>query len=208
MLLAAIAIPLAGAATTSAGKGQVGGPPTLPLGQADEGKKITPALVIGRGSSYDGPVEITAYGWRAPPDTGSTGKQYCVWVEYLPDDIQSGTCASPLEPLDSGGPISIDSELQGISPKPRRYTAIGGRLTPEVASVRVSYRRHGSKKRFHVKAIVAQVSGKLQQRLGQPGPFGYFDAKIRGLVPLSRVRAQALDASGHVIGSADHLSRK
>jgi len=202
ILLAAIAVPLAGAATTSAGKGQVGGPPTLPLGPADEGKKITPALVIGRGRAYDGPVEIVAYGWRPPEDALSEGKEYCVWIEYPPDDIEYGTCASPLEPLEGSGAIQVDSEVQLLTPKRLRWTNIGGRLTPDVATVRVFFHRHGSEKRFHLKATVAQVGGRLQQRLDQPAPFGYFNVKVRGLVPFRSFRVQALDAGGQVIGSA------
>jgi hypothetical protein len=205
-LLAAIAVPLAGAATSSAGKGQVGGPPTMAIGglSAEEGKKTTPAIVIGRGHAYDGPVEIAAFGFKPPPDDPVGGKQFCVLVEYPPRDINFGSCGSALEPLE-GGAIEINSQQQALGPKPVRYTEIGGVINPEVAKVRLFYHRHGDKKRAHV--VIGHVTAELQNKLKQPALFGYFDAKVRGLVGFARFRARAYDAGGHLLDVANHLSR-
>jgi hypothetical protein len=53
-----------------------------------------------------------------------------------------------------------------------------------------------------VVALVTQVNGDLQRRLKQPVPFGFFYAKVRGLVRFGAFKAQALDSSGNVIGVA------
>jgi hypothetical protein len=49
---------------------------------------------------------------------------------------------------------------------------------------------------------VAQVDRDLERRLKQPAPFGFFYAKVRGLVGFGEFHAQALDAEGRVIGTA------
>ena len=177
----------------------------MPLGPAHEGKKNTPAIVIGRGPGYKGHVEIVAYGWLAPANSlGSEGsflprQSYCVWIENPPESPDFGSCDSPLTTTRA---VQVVSETQGLG-KPRfRYTDITGPLTPEVASVRVSFHRRGSGRTRHVKATVAQVSGQLQEKLRQPEPFGYFDARVRGLVPWRFFRVKAFDAAGNVIGSA------
>lgn len=158
--------------------------------------------MIGRGKTFDGSVELVAYGWLAPKDTvgSSLRRQFCVWVEYPPAEIAPGTCGGPLDPTYQGA-LAIDDRIQAFGPPSKRHTEIGGRLSPAVASVRVTYRRPGSARQIRAAAVVAQVGGALQSRLGQPLPFGYFDAKIRGLVPFGGIRAEALDASGQVIGS-------
>lgn len=193
----------ASAASISAGRGQVGGPPTVRLGPPAEGKRTTPALVIGRGKTFDGLVELVAYGWLAPRDTvgSASRKQFCVWVEYPPDEISPGTCGGPLDPGYQGA-VAIDDRIRSFGPPGSRHTEIGGRLSPEVASVRVSYRRGGSARTVRVAAVVAQVGGPLQAKLKQPLPFGYFDAKLRGTVPLATIGVEAFDASGQLIGSA------
>jgi hypothetical protein len=206
VLLVVAAIPVARAASSSARKGQVGGPPTIPVGKPDEGRKVTPAFVIGRGQSYDGPMEIVAYGMR---DSEVPGKEYCVLLEYLTtQDVEFGICGvDPREPLSGNNEIQIDSQIQLISPKRLRWSEVGGRVAPNVAQVRVTFHRHGSSKLFHSNAIVAQVSGALQQKLGQPVPFGFFDARVRGLAPSRSFHVQALDANGNVVGSDNHPLR-
>ena len=195
---------VATAASISAQKGQVGGPPTLPLGKADEGKKVTPALVIGRGPTYDGHAEITAYGWQPPADDPTGGKQFCTWIEYPPDEIEFGTCG-PAETPPPNGVIDIDSESKIVGgPAKDRWSRASGLITPKVAKVRVTYRRGGAKK--HANAVVGQVTADLQKKLDQPARFGYWDVKLRGSVRFSTVRAQALDADGDVLGSAKHLT--
>lgn len=194
LLLAACAVALA-----SPGKGEVGGPPTVRLGPPDEGTQTSPSLVIGVGSVVDGPVQIVAQGWEGEAD--SPPADFCVWIEQPPDDIQFGTCGLALE---RGGrrSVAVDMDVQTVAPKSARATSVGGRISPDVTAVRLYFRRPGSRKRHRVNAIVAQVDGELQRRLGQPAPFGFFYAKVRGLIPFGAFRAQALDASGRVIGTA------
>ena len=195
---------LAAAATITAQKGQVGGPPTLPLGAADEGKKVTPAVVIGRGPTYDGHVEITAYGWKPPADDPTGGKQFCTWIEYPPETIEFGTCGAAATPP-ANGVIQIDSESQIVGgPPKKRWSRASGLITSEVAKVKVTFQRHGPKR--HTTAVVGQVTDALRQKLEQPTRFGYWDVKIRGHVRLSSLRARAFDADGNVLDSATHLS--
>jgi hypothetical protein len=181
-------------------RGQVGGPPTIPLGRPDEGKRLSPDFVIGRGKTYRGPVELIAYGWLAPRDAipSSPRKQFCVWVEYLPDEINPGTCNRALDP-EYDGKIAIDDKIQALGPPGRRYTEVGGRLVSEVASVQVAYHRHGHGLAV-VDATIGSVAGSLQHKLHQPTPFAYFDARLPGLVNFSAIRVRAFDSSGNVIG--------
>jgi hypothetical protein len=181
----------------------VGGPPSLKLGPEDEGKKTTAPIVIGRGPTYDGHAEIVAYGWKPPPDGGRDGKKhFCIWVEYpSTDDIEFGTCAEAGQPLSE---IEISSELQGISPKSARYTAVGGLISPDVASVRVTYRRDGKIK--HATVTLAKVTPNLQGKLDLPEGFGYWDTKVKGLAPFKSYRAKAFDSQGKLLGTASHLT--
>ena len=190
------------AAVAMAGqRGQVGGPPTLALGPPDEGKRTTPDLVIGRTDTSLGPVELVAYGWLAPRDSLPAGprKQLCVWVEYLPKEISPGMCGPPLDP-EGDQKVIIDDRIQALGRPVDRFTEIGGRLTPDVETVRVFYRRNGQK--VGATATVAQVSGTLQETLRQAVPFGYFALKIRGLVPWHSIRVQAYDSAGALVDTA------
>ncbi len=200
-LVAAIAAPLAVAASSSAGKGQVGGKPTLPLGKPDEGTRTTPDVVIGRDPTFDGHAEIVAYGWKPTPDQVDGKKHFCIWVEYPPDDIQFGTCAESGQPASD---IEISSEQQAISPKSARETEVGGLISPDVASVRVTYRRDGQLK--HAKVTLGKVTRKLQGKLDLTDGFGYWDTKAEGLVPFKSYKARAFDSQGKLLGTATHLS--
>jgi hypothetical protein len=176
-------------------KGQVGGPPTIALGPPDEGKQTSPELVIGRGRTSGGPAEIVAYGWEAEEDAGPD--YFCVWVEQLPDEILFGACeVAPQRP----GSIGMEMKIKAIWPKSARATYVGGLVSLDVASVRISFRRPGSDRRFRANPILGWVRGVLQQRLGQPAPFGFYYAKVIGHVKFSQVRAEALNAEGEVIG--------
>lgn len=100
--------------------------------------------------------------------------------------------------------IAIDDQIQALGKPARRWTEIGGRLTPDVASVRISYRRDGRK--ASGMATVAQVAGEIQRKLHQPSPFGYFDLRIRGRVPWRSIRVQAYDSAGAVLGTVGPAS--
>jgi hypothetical protein len=105
-----------------------------------------------------------------------------------------------------GQPIPIESNLSVTSPKSVRDTEIGGALTFDVARVELSVKRPRHKKKIEgVQATVAQVSGRLQREFKQSRPFGYFYAKVRGVVPAKDITAIAYDASGQVLGTAHRL---
>jgi hypothetical protein len=201
VLIAAILIPVAVAAQ----RGQIGGSPTIALGPPDEGKRTTPDLVIGRGDTRAGAVEIVAYGWLAPKDSlpASPRKQLCIWIEQLPKEVSPGMCGPTLDP-NGDQKIVIDARIQGLGTPAQRFTEIGGRLTPDVASVRAFYRRDG--REVASVATVAQVAGELQRRLHQSVPFGYFDLRVRGLVPSHSIGVQAYDDAGAILGSAGPAS--
>lgn len=179
-------------------RGQVGGPPTIALGPPDEGKRTTPDLVIARGKTPVGTAELVAYGWLAPRDSlpQAPRKQICIWVEHLPKEISPGMCGPLLDPR-GGQKIAIDDQIQGLGRPAQRFTEIGGRLTPDVASVRISYRRKGQASAG--KAVVAQVAGELQRQLRQPTPFGFFDLRMSGQIPRRSIRVQAYDDAGNVL---------
>ena len=184
------------AVADAAGKGEIGGPPTVGLGAPDEGTQISPALVIGAGSILSRRTEVVAYGWKAEP--ASSAAEFCVWAMRPLQLPEFGTCGSAL----GQRAIAVDMQIQAIAPKRARATSIGGRIAPEVAAVRLYFHRKKSSRQDHAVALVAQVNGGLQQRLKQPAPFGFFYAKVRGLVPFGAFKIQALDASGNVVETA------
>jgi len=102
---------------------------------------------------------------------------------------------------DRGGFIGMEMKIKLIQPAPARATYVGGLLSPDVASVGVSFRRPRSPKQFRVKPVIGWVRGDLQQRLGQPAPFGFYYAKVNGLVEFRRFRVEALNSEGEVIGA-------
>lgn len=192
------------AAIASSGKGEVGGPPGIPVGPPDEGTRTSPALVIGVGSVLGGPVQIVSYGWK--PEADSPPADFCVLVEHPPRETEFGTCATALR-KERRGVLALDMDVQTVAPKSARATSVGGRVSPDVAAVRLYFHRlyfhrPGSKKRHSVNAIIAQVGGDLQGRLRQPAPFGFFYARVRGALPFGAFKAQALNAKGEVIGTA------
>jgi len=143
-------------------------------------------------------LELVAYAWKPPAD--SPEADFCIWAERLPKEIEFGTCATALNAETKA--VAIDMQIQQISPRHARSTTVGGRIAPEVAAVRLYFHRPSSKKRLRVDALVSQVDGDLQRRLKQPAPFGFFYARVRGLVRFSVFKAQALDSSGNVLGTA------
>ncbi len=199
VLVAVALVPIARAATSSVAKGQVGGPPTLNVGPPEEGMQTTPALVIGRGQNYDGPVEIAAFGYKPPPGSGLGDKQVCIVVEYpKTDDIEFEVCGLPTQK------VEITSQQQQVAPKSSRYTEAGGFVESDVASVRVTFHRKGKKK--HAKVTLAKITPDLQEKLGLAKDLGYWDTKVPGLVNFKSFRAKAFDANGKLLGTAKHLT--
>lgn len=186
-------------AAASPGRGEVGGPPSVTVGPPDEGTRTSPALVIGVGSVLGSPVQIISYGWK--PEADSPPADFCVLVEHPPRDTEFGTCGTALS-RERRGVIAFDMDVQTVAPRSARATSVGGRVSPDVAAVRLYFHRPGSKMQQRVDAIVAQVGGDLQSRLKQPAPFGFFYARVRGALSLGAFKAQALNAEGKVIGTA------
>lgn len=201
LAVALFAVAILAAVALAGQRGQVGGPPTVALGPPDEGKRTTPDFVIGRGNTPNGAVELVAYGWLAPPDSlpPAPRKQLCVWIEHLPKEISPGMCGPLLDP-EGAHEVIVDDRIQAMGKPAQRWTEIGGRLTPDVASVRVLYRRDG--RTFASMATVAQVTGELQHKLHQPVPFGYFNLRIQGRIPWRSIRVQARDSAGAIVGTA------
>lgn len=184
-------------APASPGSGRVGGSPAIKLGPPYEGTRTSPALVIGFGSTLDRATQLVAFGWNPEPD--SPPANFCLWIERPPREVEFGACAAPLDEEDGA---AIDMQTQTLARRPGRSTAVGGRVAPRVAVVRLYFHRPKGVKRRRVDALVAQVDGDLQRRLKQSAPFGFFYARVRGIVRFGAFKAQALDSSGNVIGTA------
>ena len=71
-------------------------------------------------------------------------------------------CGRVLNPEDARK-VVVDAQIQTLGKPAQRFLEIGGRVTPDVASVRVSYRRNGHE--ASGMAVVAQVAGELQRKL-------------------------------------------
>lgn len=99
----------------------------------------------------------------------------------------------------------MESFTEGTGTNSPRELELSGSLAPGVASVQVSFRRRGSVRIFHTKAAVGAVSGELQERLKQPGPFGYFVVKMRGKVIAGTLRFRAFGREGHFVGASHGL---
>lgn len=188
-------------------KGEVGGRPSMRLSSPDQGKQTTPALVIGRGHLLGEPVEIAGAGWSAPKYFESPGGgQLCVWIEYLAESWTSSTCGPVAQTASGKETVYIESFSESMGTNRPREAEFTGSLSPGVASVRVSFRRNGSRRIFQTSAVVAPVSGELQKSLDQPAPFGYFVIKVRGQLVARSLRIRALDKEGHLVGTSDNGS--
>lgn len=195
-VVGAIALGAAGAVAQPAA--EVGGKPFV-RPPVDEGKRISPALIIGLGKAFNGPIQLVAFGWKAPPDEAGGRHQYCVWIESPPQrDPSFGACRNPRH-RPANGQFTIDDMSQLIRPKSQRYTEIGGALAPDVADVRVSYESPQGTRT--VPSTVGQVKGSLQHRLRQRAPFGFYVARIPGLVKFRDISITALNAQGEPLAS-------
>jgi hypothetical protein len=143
-------------------------------------------------------MEIVSYGAKG---TAPNEHELCTWIEYVPGETIFGSCGAVSELSKEEHAVGIELFGQVIAPKAKRSTEIGGLLASNVASVEVRFRRNGQEKLEHVKATVARVKGKLQQRLRQPAPLGYFVGQIKGLVPANAISVRAYDARGDLLGS-------
>jgi hypothetical protein len=196
--------PVSPVAVAQKRQGEIGGRPSTRLTPPDQGKQTTPALVIGRGRLFGGPVEIAGAGWSAPKYFETPGDgQLCVWVEYLAERSMSSTCGPVAQTASGKETVNIESFREGMGTGVPREAELTGSLAPGVASAQVSFRRHGSRRVFHAKAVVAVVDGALRERLEQPAPFGYFAVKVRGQFVARSLRIRAFDKDGHFVGASD-----
>lgn len=185
-------------------KGEIGGLPSTRLTPPDQGKQTTPALVIGRGSLPSGPVEIAGAGWSAPKYFETPGGgQLCVWVEFLAEQSTSSMCGPVAQTASGKETVYIESLRESTETNGPREVELTGSLAPDVASVQVSFRRHGSQRIFQTNAVVALVGGELQKSLKQPASFGYFAIKVRGRFVARSLRIRALDKEGNFVGASD-----
>ena len=148
--------------------------------------------MIGRFRQPTGHIEIVAYGTKGAV---ANSHELCTWIEYVPGYTMFGSCDA-VSSVGKGHPVNVGLEAQIPNPKLGASTEVGGLLAPNVASVELRFRRND-----RAKATVAQVSGKLQRRLKQPAPFGYFVAKIKGLVAAKAIEVRAYDARGRLLDS-------
>jgi hypothetical protein len=173
------------AATTGATLARIGGAPSLDYPRLPPGsgnRAQSNPFVIGRGSAFNGAVEIVAMDSR---------EGLCVWADHPGLGETSGICTDS-NLVGRGRAIAVNLWSRSLT---RGYTQLAGPLSAEVAKVRVF--RGGSR----VAAIVAHVGDRLRRRLHQPGPFGYFSVTVPGCVPPTAFRVVALDGRGRTLGS-------
>lgn len=77
-------------------------------------------------------------------------------------------------------------------------TLLDGSVAAEAASIDLLFRRNGKAHARHAKFLVPTEENL--HRLGDPAPFGLFEATIRGCVSFTHVRLKARDEAGNVIG--------
>jgi hypothetical protein len=176
---------LAPAAAAFGGGAEIGGPPSFDFDRCL--KPLRPCsdpIVIGIGHHFNGRSEIVAFQSKVG---------LCIDVDRRRSS--SGTCGSRTLPR-RGAAI----ETTGYSYERAQHTASGisGALRPDVAEVRVRYRRNADAK--EAMATVAQVDGTLLEAVKETRPFGFFEVAVRGCLQARRFRAAALDAAGNIIG--------
>lgn len=198
-----ILLAMAGVAV-AAQRGTVGGLPTRHLNPPDEGKRLTPERVIATGETIRGRLEVDAYGWERPAEGGEReAAAVCTWIEAPPGSFPFyGTCFAPEEVRT---PLKILHDSSELGSKSQRNTQIGGPAEANVAKVVLFVRRPG-KSVERTDALLARVSGSLQEELGQTAPFTYFLGVIPGDVRSKYVEAVAYDAQGRKLGSTRGLS--
>jgi hypothetical protein len=179
-LLAFGAVPAHGAA-----RGEVGGPPTEKSNfqLKGNGRALTDPIVVARGPSAVGPIELVAQRRR--------GQGLCLFASYL--RIRGGVGEDCLffSPFEG----SIEAFHWGWA---KRWGVVSGSAVPaDVASVTVRLERGG--RAATVPALFAEPDASILKRLGV-SPFAYFYAAYRGCAPPHKIVAEAHDTAGAVIG--------
>jgi hypothetical protein len=188
-LRGAVSAGLAGA-TLAAGladaRSEIGGPPTNDLPRCfRELRPCSDPVVIGKAKHEIARVELVGYQSRFG---------LCIDVDILRIG-GSGICG--VEPLPTDG-SAMEIHCCSVRRDPRlTFTMARGYLRPDVARIRVTYRRNGKQKRR--RGGVAQVEGDLLEAVKEEEPFGVAEALLRGCVTNRRLRFTAFDGHGRVL---------
>jgi hypothetical protein len=173
------------AAAAFAAAPEIGGPPSFDFDRCL--KPLRPCsdpVVIGIGHYFNGRSEIVAF---------QSKFGLCIDVDRRRSSF--GTCGSRTLPRRAA---AIEATGWAYERAQHTTSGISGALRPDVAKVRVRYRRNGNPK--EALATVAQVDGDLLDAVEETRPFGFFHVAVRGCVKARGFRAAALDAAGNIIG--------
>lgn len=198
---AAFGVVLIPTAASAQGVGEIGGPPTMGAPfrfppphrkQRFQPRATSEAIVIGVGFNRSGRVEVVGQ---------DSNFGLCIAIDHVKRQGSTTSCG----PLVLPRSIAIDSETFEIERKRgRSRSEVTGFMQPTVAHVRIVASRHKGRRRTRkaVSGIVAMPSSDLLARLHQSTPFGYFVADFRGCLADAKMRAQAFDAAGLLLGSS------
>jgi hypothetical protein len=188
-------------------QGGVGGRPTMRLPEPEIGKKITPALVLGRGSLAGDKFELAAAGWRPPGETEDPKKiELCVWIENLSGRAVSSSCGAVAQLAMKIKSMCVQHFTESIFSAKSRMTEIDGLLSENAQHMKVTFSRPGSRHRFHLHLLVADVGGDLQNELKQSNSFGYFVARVHGRIQTKSFEAHVWGGSGDLLGTTNGIS--
>lgn len=168
---------------------EIGGPPTNDYDRCDSySKPCGEPLVLAEGSQFNGRREIVGL------ESETVGT--CLFFESIDGGLAAGTCDESVNPRPNEA-LRIELVSRGKSPGQPGVTSIGGVLRPDVAAVRVRYRRKGTTRVGE--AITGQLDLQLAKAVGARGRFGVFDFACRGQVRFKRFRVQAFDSDGRLL---------
>jgi hypothetical protein len=191
--LAAVGVVATPAARSADPTCTVGGPPSLEEGPNLPGKPSSPEVVVACGKSLVGPFQIVVY----------TDDQHSLCTIVLGEAFGGGDCGGTIHEgrlAHDGFLVTGGNWTWGRGPG-RAFTALSGRVLPDVARVEVRYHRQGRKALSRANATVGQVDGELLGTLGQTEPFGRFAVVLPGCTIPQDLRILAFDAEGQMIGS-------
>jgi hypothetical protein len=184
-LTVATLVSVGSAAAAFAAAPEIGGPPSFDFDRCL--KPLRPCsdpIVIGIGHHFNGRSEIVAF---------QSKFGLCIDIDRRRSSF--GTCGSRTLPRRAA---AIEATGYAYERAQHTTSGISGALRPDVAEVRVRYRRNANAK--EVTATVAQVDGTLLEAVKETRPFGFFEVAVRGCLQARRFRAAALDAAGNIIG--------
>jgi hypothetical protein len=177
--------------------GEVGGPPTMgglpfppPKKKTFGPKARSEPVVIGAGFNTFGKVEIVGQ---------DSAIGLCVFIDHPKRGTSEGSC----------GPVSLPKLIEANffswesrKRRSRSMTELSGFTQANVAAVGTVAHFHKARKRVAKRqpGIVAVPGPDVLARLHQATPFGYFVADYRGCLSAAKVRLNAFDAAGLLLG--------